>query len=486
MSETWSQWESHVIEGEFRLQKFLGGSSQSAVFLAEYQGHEPRQVAIRLARDKSASAELQLKRWGIAQNLSHPHLIRLQQTGRCRLGPDELIFAVMEYAEENLGQILPERPLTEQEAREMLQPTLAGLAFLHSQGLVHGGLSPSGVMAIHDQLKLCSDGICQSGEPFPRLQDHGPYDPPEKSDGKASPASDVWSLGMTLTEVLTQRPPTWMEPAQADPVLPEELPEPFSNIVRGCLRRDPRLRLTLDEIAALLQIRIQPCPAPAPELRVHPAPAPPSTPSPVRPSAAKSFGSGQKSSKFRLIFFVAVLITALTILGRILLPSAGRRDALPASERQNAQTEKTGDSTTAATGQQPVIELHRTTPTSRIKPSPGSPGSPRSSASAPQINRAATGAEVIHQALPEVPQTSLDTIQGTVRVSIKVQVDQAGNVVKSDIDSAGPSPYFARLAMQAAQGWKFAPSAQDDQRQFVLRFEFRNTGIKASAMQASR
>ena len=68
-----------------------------------------------------------------------------------------------------------------------------------------------------------------------------------------SPASDVWSLGMTLVEALTQSPPVWKEAEQAEPVLPETLPEPFFDIASHCLRRNPHRRWTVAEIAARLQ-----------------------------------------------------------------------------------------------------------------------------------------------------------------------------------------------------------------------------------------
>ena len=83
--------------------------------------------------------------------------------------------------------------------------------------------------------------------------------------------------------------------------------------------------------------------------------------------------------------------------------------------------------------------------------------------------------------LPEVPQSALDTIQGTIRVGVKVQVDRSGNVVGTGFESAGPSKYFARLAEQAAQKWKFAPS-QDNNRQYILRFEFAESDVRASVV----
>src|SRR2546421_2272663 len=65
-----------------------------------------------------------------------------------------------------------------------------------------------------------------------------------------SAAADVWSLGMTLVETLTQHTPVLQPGSQADPVVPDALPQPFLDIARHALRREPRRRWTISEIAA--------------------------------------------------------------------------------------------------------------------------------------------------------------------------------------------------------------------------------------------
>jgi TonB family protein len=87
--------------------------------------------------------------------------------------------------------------------------------------------------------------------------------------------------------------------------------------------------------------------------------------------------------------------------------------------------------------------------------------------------------------LPDIPQRSLDTIQGTVRVGIRVQVDSAGNVVDTAVDFEGPSRYFARLAEKAARRWKFAPS-DNLEREFILHFDFRNAVTSVSATEVAQ
>ena len=195
MSETGMQWEGQLVNGEFPLLQYLGGSGHSAVFLTERGKDKAKQkAAIKLVFADAVDEEIQLSRWQRAAALSHPHLIRLFETGRCQLDGKRFSYVVMEYAEENLSQILPLRPLTSAEAREMLGPFLSALEYLHTRGLVHAQVKPANIMAIEDQLKLSSDGICASGESMGNPGQRSAYDAPEIDHAALSPAADVWSL----------------------------------------------------------------------------------------------------------------------------------------------------------------------------------------------------------------------------------------------------------------------------------------------------
>ena len=164
-TEIWSKWESQVVNGTFPLRRFLGRSNHSVVFLTDFRAQNLVNAAIKIIPADPARADGQLARWKVAAELSHPHLIRLLESGRCKLGGHPFLFAVTEYAEQNLAQILPHRALTVDEVREMLAPALDALAFLHSQNLVHGQLKPANFLVVDDQLKLASDTIRRRGMP---------------------------------------------------------------------------------------------------------------------------------------------------------------------------------------------------------------------------------------------------------------------------------------------------------------------------------
>ena len=190
--------------------------------------------------------------WSAVQRLSHPHLMRLFHVGSCQINGNPLFYAVMEYAEENLSQILPDRPLTPAETKEMLDPLLDALSYVHGKGLVHGHLKPSNIMAVNDQLKLSCDGIQAAGPTPKNPSPFTAYDAPERAAQKISPAADLWSLGISLVEALTQHPPVWDKSKQKEPLVPESLPQPFAQIAKECLRTDPALRCTLADVKARL------------------------------------------------------------------------------------------------------------------------------------------------------------------------------------------------------------------------------------------
>jgi TonB family protein len=248
MSQTWEQFVGQVVDGRFRLLEFLGGTDHSAVFLTSAGEHG--RAAIKLVAADSRTTEAQLERWESAARLSHPHLVRLFDRGRYQLGDAAMLYVVMESAQENLSQVIPQRALTSAEAQSMLLPVLDALAFLHGNGFVHGHLKPSNVMAVDEQIKLSSHGLRRIGEPPSTADKLSIYDAPETASAGATPATDVWSLGVTLVESLTQRPPALDTTA---PVLPGMLPEPFAEIARHCLEADPQRRWTVGEIKAHLQ-----------------------------------------------------------------------------------------------------------------------------------------------------------------------------------------------------------------------------------------
>jgi TonB family protein len=91
---------------------------------------------------------------------------------------------------------------------------------------------------------------------------------------------------------------------------------------------------------------------------------------------------------------------------------------------------------------------------------------------------------VSRRALPRVPTSASNTIWGTVRVSVIVDVDPRGRVVEAKLDTPGPSRYFASLSMAAAQDWKFTPPRVEGNvvpSEWLINFGYSKTDVSAAA-----
>jgi TonB family protein len=91
---------------------------------------------------------------------------------------------------------------------------------------------------------------------------------------------------------------------------------------------------------------------------------------------------------------------------------------------------------------------------------------------------------VLRRVMPRVSPGAQNTIRGTIRIVVRVNVDAAGNVTQARLQLAGPSPYFARLALEAARDWKFKPAQANGQAvasEWVVRFGLSRRGIEGSA-----
>jgi len=474
MPEVWKKWEGQVVNEEFQLLRYLGGSDHSAVFLTKRAEREPQEVAIKLILANAENPELQLSWWELAAKLSHPHLLRLFQRGRCQLDGTELLYAVTEYAEESLAQILPYRPLTPVEARDMLQSVLDALTYIHSKGFVHGHIKPANIMAVGDQIKVSSDGLCGAGESSRVLGTPGTDAAPEIAGGGGMlPASDVWSLGMTLVEALTQHPPVWEGTEQAELVLPE-IPEPFFDIASHCLRRNPQRRWTVAEIAARLQ-------------RTSPAPQGKKTAQPQGAFAKWGY----------LVPAIAAGILLLAILSPRLLRRHTGAEPGPSTSVESSKQQPEPKQRAEAARPSQITRDENQQASSAPTPSTTSPSTARNVAAKTDVTKNAGArnsegdrvqGEVVQQVLPDVSRNALRTIHGKLKVRVKVAVDSSGSVVAAEFDSRGPSKYFADRALQAARRWTFKPPQVDRQgvpSEWILKFEFGRTATNVHPTQTA-
>jgi TonB family protein len=435
IAEFSGQWEGRLIDA-FPLRQFLGAGESSTVFLTTY---ETRPAAIKLVQTEPQAADAQLCRWRAASKLSHPNLIRIFSTGRAELDGLALLYVVMEYAEENLSQVLPERSLTTAETRAMLEPTLAALDYIHRLGFVHGHLKPANIMAVDDQVKISSDGLCRlgtnCGDP-PSL-----YDSPERANTNAG---DIWSLGMVLVEVLTQRLPQ-------GGLVPSGLPDPFGAIALHCLDRNPADRWTLPQISQRLGV---PPPVATPKRRyVMPVGVP-----------------------ILLVLLIVLVVGVMVNRSQTVAPAPAPVQEAP---RETAKAPEPESKKPVTAVKSPVAaKAPEAAPPQSVMLDPNQPDSNQPDPNQPDPN----------QPMPDITDHDRSTIHGRVNVDVTVDVDSSGMVTNAKLDHPGRSKYLSASALKAARQWKFKPAAVDGRdaaQHWRLRFEFRSTGTTVQRQRLS-
>ncbi|HTB12814.1 MAG TPA: TonB family protein [Bryobacteraceae bacterium] len=435
IAEFSAQWEGRTIEGGFPLRQHLGAGESSSVFLTTYA---ERNAAVKLIPADPQTADAQLLRWREAAKLSHINLLRIFATGRCELDGMQLLYIVTERAEEDLSQVLPDRSLTAVEAREALEPTLSALDYIHRQGFVHAHIKPSNIMAVEDRLKISSDGLVRPNAAA--ATPPTPYDPPEKT---LTPAADVWSLGVTLIEILTQRLP-------ANGTVPSSLPEPFNEIANACLKRNPVDRATVPQIQNLLT------PAPTPVVL--------------------------RKRRYTPVGVLIILgLVVVTVAGVMIMHSdtgASGPVQATATKPPEPQAQPAPQPQEQPKQVAPKQVASAAPPKSEPTPEPANPSAPEPPM--PSVTTPVSG--IVAQPLPEIMDKARNSIHGRVRLTVRVDVAPSGTVTDAKLESAGASKYFGERALVAVRQWKFEPvsvNGSEVGQRWRVRFEFQKSGIKA-------
>jgi TonB family protein len=330
----------------------------------------------------------------------------------------------MEYAEENLAGVLSERALTTDETRETLKPISEALAYLHSQGLVHGNLKLSNILAVGETVKISSEAV-----------------------SAGDPAADIQSLGIAVAQALTRQAPIL---GQNDQNIVDKMAFPYRELVRNCLHHDPRLRWSAAKIGAWLQSAEQTATADV-------ASAAPVT----KPAAGKP--------RRRNYAAVTVVVLGTALAGGLVM----RRMAAPTRSATNNLVQSVPPSVPPGPLPAGQTALSEVIPQGQTEAGVQSPG-----------GNPVSDVEIRRRVLPDIPAKARNTVHGKARVVVRVEVDPDGNVVHATL-APGGSPYFGRLALEAAKHWQFAPAKSAGSRDWILRFEIMRTATRVTPLRAA-
>jgi serine/threonine protein kinase/tetratricopeptide (TPR) repeat protein len=207
--------------GPFRLVREIGHGGMGTVYLAEREAHFKQRVALKLIRaglhlDEHLVARFIEERQLLA-NLEHPGIARLLDGG---VTDDGLPWFAMEYIEgERIDRACDARRLPVDARLELLCAVCDAVDYAHQRHVVHRDLKPTNILVTESvAVKLLDFGIAKllarddTGSDLTRSGFHfltPDYASPEQLRGdRASPASDVYSLGVLMYELLTARRPS--------------------------------------------------------------------------------------------------------------------------------------------------------------------------------------------------------------------------------------------------------------------------------------
>jgi beta-lactam-binding protein with PASTA domain/tRNA A-37 threonylcarbamoyl transferase component Bud32 len=385
-----------VVDGRYRVLNRLGSGGMADVYCAQ-DLQLGRKVALKILYRRFAEDGEFVERFrreaSSAAGLQHQHVVAVYDRGEY----DGTYYIAMEYLEgRSLKTIVQqEAPLDPDRAIDLIIQVLRAARFAHRRGIIHRDLKPHNVIVDADgRAKVTDFGIARAGASdmtqTGSIMGTAQYLSPEQAQGHAvSAASDIYSIGIMLYELLTGRVPFEGESAVTIALKQvNERPAPPSaynaavtpeleEAVMRALEKDPARRYPDADafIAALQAARDGTATAVLPV-----APAPPLDPPseayvyPEEPLAPREPGEGGRW----WLWLLAVLVAGLGLAAVLLLPGT-QKVGVPTvvgADQANAEAKLRQDGfrvdTVQKTAEQPAGQVIGQDPTGGTKAKKGS------------------------------------------------------------------------------------------------------------------
>ena len=245
----WSELPLPVIPG-FRVHRRIGRGGSATVYLADQERADfTRSVALKVVDSvvDSMSYGRVREEQRILARLEHAGIARLYDTGVTSLGQP---YLAMEHVEgETIVEHCRSRRLPIQARIELFLSVLDAVGYAHEQAIVHRDLKPANILvSARGEAKLLDFGIARLMAPdddetrtLYRALTPAYASPEQRRGGRITPASDIYSLGVVLYELLTDTIPFRLDErafANVDDADHELDPEPPSAVFDGDARRD--------------------------------------------------------------------------------------------------------------------------------------------------------------------------------------------------------------------------------------------------------
>ena len=341
-----------VIADRYELEELVGTGGMSSVFRA-HDRQLDRRVAIKILHEHYAQDPEYLERFRrearAVARLSHPNIVTVIDRG----DDGERQFIVFEHVDgENLKELVVRTGrLPVGQALELALAIANGLSFAHQHGLVHRDVKPQNILLSSEgEVKVTDFGIARSLH-----VDHGvtqtgtvlgtgEYLSPEQASGKQiSPATDVYSLGVVLWELLAGDVPFVGENFVAVALRHVNEPPPhlrerrtdvsprLDAAVQRALAKDPAQRFP--SMAAFAK-ELRACLA-EPEGTASPRPAEDDlaltlvTPPPQAPAPVRRRRTARRSRRRPLVYALLAVVAAGVAFAAVVLLGGGSHNGAP-------------------------------------------------------------------------------------------------------------------------------------------------------------
>ncbi len=300
-----------ILNERYRLGELIGVGGMATV----YRGEDlllQRAVAIKFLREPYSSApafrERFLEEARAAAKLEHPNVVHIYDVGEDEQSRPYIVMELV-LGEDLKALIRSSAPLPVPQALDLAEQICAGVGHAHRAGIVHCDLKPQNILVTPEgQVKVADFGIARAFSVDQESEDEKEqvvwgsphYISPEQVSGEQpTPASDVYSIGVILYELLTGVPPFHdPDPAvlavkhlrEEPPALSEvnpRVPPGLELIVRHVLAKLPssryrnadQFKIALEEYRRQGEELTVPQPVPTAELIGAPVAPPPPAPS---------------------------------------------------------------------------------------------------------------------------------------------------------------------------------------------------------------
>ncbi len=270
--------EEFILNGRYRVIDRIGSGGMSVVYKAQDLSLG-RIVAVKMLHENLTDDEGFLRRFQreahAAANLSHPNIVTVHDIGE----DGNRHYIVMEFVDgRTLKQLVrlqnqQGRPLSFQRALDLAIQICAGIGYAHRANLVHCDVKSQNILVTRDErVKVADFGIARAmSEATQHTLDSEiwgtpHYFSPEQAAGlPATPASDVYAIGVVLFELLTGRLPFLADthtalalkhmhepPPQAAEINPL-VPQQLDQILQKVMAKEPAARYrTADQLGRIL------------------------------------------------------------------------------------------------------------------------------------------------------------------------------------------------------------------------------------------